>query len=193
MSMFKKLELQTQAGRNMEESVIISTPSHPPDLTAESTAERSRYETLLQVHVLTDFITSSCFFISAQKSLTETFSSTFTVQDFLVGKLRGLMSHNGDSFWIGLTDSETEGRWLWADGSPLNKSLTFWSGNEPDDWKNENPSGEDCVRMGDKGGAEKCWFDKTCKAAQKSICEKSAETASCVCVKFISPKPERGD
>uniref|UniRef100_A0A3Q3BQT1 Immune-related, lectin-like receptor 4 n=1 Tax=Kryptolebias marmoratus TaxID=37003 RepID=A0A3Q3BQT1_KRYMA len=87
-----------------------------------------------------------------------------------------------DKFWIGLTDSETEGRWLWADGSPLNES--FWSGKEPDNWNGKNPSGEDCVRMGEKGGAEdlKCWFDSSCDIPHKSICEKSAETGSYVCV-----------
>ncbi|XP_065327893.1 CD209 antigen-like protein A [Pelmatolapia mariae] len=50
-------------------------------------------------------------------------------------------------FWIGLTDSAEEGRWLWVDGSPLNERLTFWYFHEPDDWTEEDSDGEDCVRM----------------------------------------------
>uniref|UniRef100_A0A8D0A7M2 C-type lectin domain-containing protein n=1 Tax=Sander lucioperca TaxID=283035 RepID=A0A8D0A7M2_SANLU len=77
-------------------------------------------------------------------------------------KLREKMNEDEDKFWIGLTDSETEGTWLWADGSPLDTSLTFWSSGEtepepePDNWTGEDPDGEDCVRMGEKG--RQCYF-----------------------------------
>uniref|UniRef100_A0A4W6CIE0 C-type lectin domain-containing protein n=1 Tax=Lates calcarifer TaxID=8187 RepID=A0A4W6CIE0_LATCA len=80
-----------------------------------------------------------------------------------------------DLFWIGLTDSKTEGEWLWVDDSPLNTS--FWMSWEPDNWTGEDPDGENCARMGVRGGATdlKCWFDKSCKVNQKYICEKEAE------------------
>ncbi|KAL3984218.1 C-type lectin domain family 4 member E [Sarotherodon galilaeus] len=77
-------------------------------------------------------------------------------------------------FWIGLTDSAEEGRWLWVDGSPLNESLTFWKFFEPDDWKGKDPDGEDCGRMGSV-----YWYDNSCKRSRRSICEKSA-VAMCV-------------
>uniref|UniRef100_A0A3Q2P6X4 CD209 antigen-like n=1 Tax=Fundulus heteroclitus TaxID=8078 RepID=A0A3Q2P6X4_FUNHE len=79
-----------------------------------------------------------------------------------------------DRFWIGLTDAEEEGRWFWVDGSPLNESLSFWSNGEPNNHAGRTPAGEDCVRMGKKGGADdlKCWFDHSCDGLQKSICEK---------------------
>uniref|UniRef100_A0A8C4H6V7 C-type lectin domain-containing protein n=1 Tax=Dicentrarchus labrax TaxID=13489 RepID=A0A8C4H6V7_DICLA len=81
-------------------------------------------------------------------------------------------------FWIGLTDSEKEGTWLWVDGSSLNESLTFWFPGEPDNWTGRDSDGADCVRMGKKAGAPdlKCWFDQSCKYAYRSICEKPAET-----------------
>ncbi|XP_067337678.1 CD209 antigen-like protein E isoform X2 [Channa argus] len=104
-------------------------------------------------------------------------------QSFLEERLRNKMNEAEDKFWIGLTDSREEGRWLWVDGSELNTSLTFWSGNEPDNWSGIHPDGEDCVRMGEKGGAVelKCWFDLSCNKPQKSICEKAAQTGHYVC------------
>uniref|UniRef100_A0A669EUW9 C-type lectin domain-containing protein n=1 Tax=Oreochromis niloticus TaxID=8128 RepID=A0A669EUW9_ORENI len=82
-----------------------------------------------------------------------------------------------EQFWIGLTDSAVEGRWVWVDGSSLNER--FWSGKEPDNWKGHNgeyPDGEDCAKMGEQGGAKdlKCWFDAFCSNPHRSICEKAA-------------------
>uniref|UniRef100_A0A3P8TCC5 C-type lectin domain-containing protein n=1 Tax=Amphiprion percula TaxID=161767 RepID=A0A3P8TCC5_AMPPE len=107
-------------------------------------------------------------------------------QSFLERRLKDVMSEAEDKFWIGLTDSEEEGRWLWVDGSPLNERLKFWNYKEPDNWTGKDPNGEDCVRMGEKVGAPdlKCWFDKSCKVPHKSICEKPEKTGqrSYVCV-----------
>ncbi|XP_069032720.1 CD209 antigen-like protein C [Embiotoca jacksoni] len=97
-------------------------------------------------------------------------------QEFLERRLRDQMMEPADRFWIGLTDSKEEGRWLWVGGSPLNTSLTFWDKREPNNWNIENPEGEDCVRMGEKDGSHDlmCWFDKSCKIPHRRICEKSA-------------------
>ncbi|CAN9504245.1 unnamed protein product [Ophioblennius macclurei] len=100
-------------------------------------------------------------------------------QEFLERKLRDEMTEDEDKFWIGLTDSETEGRWFWTDGSALDESLAFWMSGEPDDWKGKTrkqAAGEDCVRMGEKNGAPdlRCWFDMSCSEEHKFICEKDS-------------------
>ncbi|XP_027891311.1 C-type lectin domain family 4 member E-like isoform X1 [Xiphophorus couchianus] len=95
-------------------------------------------------------------------------------QMFLEIRVRDLMENDREKFWIGLTDSVEEGKWFWVDGSPLNKSLSFWLPWEPDDMKAENPAGEDCGGMGKKGGADDliCWYDQFCDIHRRSICEK---------------------
>ncbi|XP_039676638.1 hepatic lectin-like isoform X2 [Perca fluviatilis] len=96
-------------------------------------------------------------------------------QTFLELKLREKMNEPEDKFWIGLTDSQTEGTWLWADGSPLDT-------REPDNWEGQDPDGEDCVRMGEKAPDLNCWFDKSCKVPHRHICEKKVTAAHLKCV-----------
>uniref|UniRef100_A0A3Q2ZSA1 Collectin-12-like n=1 Tax=Kryptolebias marmoratus TaxID=37003 RepID=A0A3Q2ZSA1_KRYMA len=101
-------------------------------------------------------------------------------QEFLVGK----MTTWENEFWIGLTDSETEGRWLWVDGSPLNESLSFWNTGEPNDVKTDNSEGEDCVGLDMRGrdGDLKTWNDQSCDIGYRGICEKPAVTGKTSCV-----------
>ncbi|XP_029370202.1 C-type lectin domain family 4 member E-like isoform X2 [Echeneis naucrates] len=102
-------------------------------------------------------------------------------QGFLIERLR--ITHRG-FFWIGLTDSKNESDWLWVDGSPLDKSWTFWRSGEPDNWKEKDPDGEDCVAMGETGKILESWNDDSCKTEYKRICEKEEEvglyTITCV-------------
>uniref|UniRef100_A0A3Q2DXB4 C-type lectin domain family 4 member E-like n=1 Tax=Cyprinodon variegatus TaxID=28743 RepID=A0A3Q2DXB4_CYPVA len=101
-------------------------------------------------------------------------------QIFLAERLKELMKDDDDKFWIGLTDSAEEGRWLWVDGS------LFWKDQEPDNLSKDGASQADCGRMGEKKGVDnlKSWFDISCLYLQKSICEKGAGTiqSSSVCV-----------
>uniref|UniRef100_A0A3P8QR91 C-type lectin domain-containing protein n=1 Tax=Astatotilapia calliptera TaxID=8154 RepID=A0A3P8QR91_ASTCA len=119
----------------------------------------------------------NCYFFSTRKS---SWDASRTVCRTQGGDLVKIDSSEDYViyFWIGLTDSAEEGRWLWVDGSPLNERLTFWFFHEPDDWTEEDSDGEDCARM-----EPMYWFDKSCKARERSICEKPA---AAVCPHFSS-------
>ncbi|XP_056598064.1 C-type lectin domain family 4 member D-like [Triplophysa dalaica] len=88
-----------------------------------------------------------------------------------------IASHIKESFWIGLNDLDTEGRWVWVNNQTLNETgVQFWhkrnSSSEPDNWKGQDPSGENCVCLGDVLKPPNIWFDVSCRHVLKFICEK---------------------
>ncbi|XP_058261085.1 C-type lectin domain family 4 member F-like isoform X3 [Hemibagrus wyckioides] len=81
-------------------------------------------------------------------------------------------SQTEETHWIGLNDLETEGQWMWVNNQPLKETgVTFWYRHpdgisEPDNWKVEDPAGENCAALGyDK------WFDASCRKLKQFICE----------------------
>uniref|UniRef100_A0A672Z9N9 Hepatic lectin-like n=1 Tax=Sphaeramia orbicularis TaxID=375764 RepID=A0A672Z9N9_9TELE len=124
-----------------------------------------------------------CYYFSTFKSswdIGRRFCKEFGA-DLVKIDMKDIMTEEEDKFWIGLTDSKTEGKWVWVDNSSLDDKLQFWWNDskpiEPDNWPGEDPDGEDCVRMGELGPVTKLnrWLDKSCKVAQRSICEKPAK------------------
>ncbi|RVE57144.1 hypothetical protein OJAV_G00213450 [Oryzias javanicus] len=69
--------------------------------------------------------------------------------------------------WIGLTDHQREGTWMWINNVTLNYT-GFWMGGEP----NNYGSGEHCVgvMITDKG--LKSLFDARCESQREWLCEK---------------------
>ncbi|MCB9746279.1 MAG: VCBS repeat-containing protein [Alphaproteobacteria bacterium] len=63
--------------------------------------------------------------------------------------------------WIGLSDRDTEGSWLWVDGSGLDNA--DWSEGEP----NNYGDGEDCVHLTGGGDA---WNDRPCGDRLAALC-----------------------
>ncbi|CAM4639081.1 unnamed protein product [Leuciscus chuanchicus] len=93
-------------------------------------------------------------------------------QDFLVSKV-------SETHWIGLNDLDTEGHWVWVNNQTLTDTrVQFWhrrqyGPREPDNWKQEDPSGENCASLGNWEGYFNKWFDQSCKEQKKFICEKN--------------------
>lgn len=79
----------------------------------------------------------------------------------------------GGKYWIGLSDSETEGDWKWADGTKLSE-YTNWGPQQPND--NSTKANQDCVdiRLGSyrNRSYDGEWNDVHCSKTKGFICEK---------------------
>ncbi|XP_066472848.1 CD209 antigen-like protein C [Tiliqua scincoides] len=79
-------------------------------------------------------------------------------QTFLNSKKKSI------TYWIGLSDRQTENKFFWVDGS--SPTYTHWNPREP----NNADRGEDCVEMVTTGW----WNDRECGGTTNGwICEKS--------------------
>ncbi|XP_062243846.1 CD209 antigen-like isoform X2 [Platichthys flesus] len=78
------------------------------------------------------------------------------------------------AFWIGLTDTETEGIWKWVDGTLLNTTTSFWHPGEPNSYQNRigDLPNEDCGETM-FNEVENNWNDEQCTELNIWICEKS--------------------
>ncbi|XP_042291255.1 lactose-binding lectin l-2-like [Thunnus maccoyii] len=64
--------------------------------------------------------------------------------------------------WIGLSDTQKEGRWMWSDGSAVN--FVFWNSGEP----SNGGGNEDCVHNNFGTGLK--WNDVPCSKTFPSVC-----------------------
>ncbi|XP_072226192.1 ladderlectin-like [Leuresthes tenuis] len=64
--------------------------------------------------------------------------------------------------WIGLTDCQKNGAWLWSDGSKFD--FKFWNTGEPNNYQGS----EDCVQT--NWGQNKKWNDIKCSYEYAFVC-----------------------
>ncbi|XP_051763528.1 killer cell lectin-like receptor subfamily F member 1 isoform X2 [Ctenopharyngodon idella] len=140
--------------------------------------ERDRLRNELQICAEWTRYQSSLYYISNEKKswtesrryCTERGADLITInnreeQDF-VNNMSGAAV-----VWIGLTDSDVEGRWKWVDGSALTSG--FWASGEPGGGTRENCVLTVAVPKLPEWPGLVGWLDESCNQAYQWICEKN--------------------
>lgn len=88
---------------------------------------------------------------------------------FLIGKLAPLMSRA----WLGLTDLELEGSFVWVDGTAVAAGYTNWAATDPNDIDANMIGSADCTTMlgSMDGNIQGQWRDNLCKNPRAYFCE----------------------
>ena len=74
--------------------------------------------------------------------------------------------HGGEHSWLGLTDIDTEGKFIWSDGTPFN--FHYWAKHQPNNFRNE-----DCVHtLGFLQDHKYEWNDVNCTDCHRFTCKK---------------------
>ncbi|XP_078392315.1 C-type lectin lectoxin-Phi1-like [Cetorhinus maximus] len=73
------------------------------------------------------------------------------------------IKNNRGTYWIGLTNRESERNWKWVDGTPV--SFTRWDQGEPNNWYGN----ENCAVI-----RRASWNDVSCSNHFRFICEERA-------------------
>ncbi|XP_066283027.1 brevican core protein-like [Branchiostoma lanceolatum] len=92
------------------------------------------------------------------------------INNFIAKKARGISSgHNYRTVFIGLTDIDEEGKFIWEDGTQLSaRDYRNWLMGWPDNWRKEPQSDEDCAII---NSLNHMWTDVRCELQHGFVCE----------------------
>uniref|UniRef100_A0A8C6TRM0 C-type lectin domain-containing protein n=1 Tax=Neogobius melanostomus TaxID=47308 RepID=A0A8C6TRM0_9GOBI len=75
----------------------------------------------------------------------------------------------GSAAWIGSTDAQQDGLWLWINSKPM--TFTGWCVGEP----NNHRGPQQCAVI--NFSAKKCWDDERCLVKLPFVCEKELQNS----------------
>ena len=84
-----------------------------------------------------------------------------------------------DPAWIGISDSASEGDWVFLDGGSV--TYTNWKTNEP----NNSGGNEDCVDINLVSSEPGTWNDSNCSSSRKAIYYSTTPITGLDCMSYV--------
>jgi len=116
----------------------------------------------------------NCYFLSSE---TATWLDASTICDIKGSSLATITSLDESlavyemmgysDFWIGFSDIDSEGTFVWADGS--SSTFTYWGSGEP----NDDNFNEDCTEI--RAAKNGTWNDQPCSYERRFVCKSNQE------------------
>jgi len=149
---------QTDAGAAVDDGteVFVPLPGEPCSRVLGS----SCYE-LFDELVSWDVAEQSCLAWGGHLASVESLEENEGLNPWLLEL--GITSVDGSGIWLGGSDSERDGEFLWVASSPF--AFTGWAPAQPD-----NGAGIDCIEKRDDGAGG--WYDRRCTDALRYLCER---------------------
>ena len=88
---------------------------------------------------------------------------------FSLFQLTNWVGHMTADYWIGLTDRQIEGTFVWESGRQLSADIAKkWTPNQPDNYLGD----QDCAYRGHSSYHNKLMDDTSCNGKKEFICQK---------------------
>ncbi|KAK2863301.1 hypothetical protein Q5P01_002834 [Channa striata] len=97
------------------------------------------------------------------RSMSSHLASVQSIDEYhSIQKMIADATHEYKQTWIGGSDAQHDGVWLWSDGETM--KFTKWCKGEP----NNRQGSQHCLQM--NHGDQKCWDDSECNVHLPSVC-----------------------
>lgn len=111
---------------------------------------------------------ADCISRGADLAVIDNFDEQVNLADYLPKTLSSQPNANG-GIWIGLTDIQSEGTWVWVNNVTL-QGRGYWLLGQPNDY---GRLGEDCAALWNTGNPTRTsWFDGSCQRTKEWLCER---------------------
>ncbi|XP_077994426.1 hepatic lectin-like [Glandiceps talaboti] len=89
-----------------------------------------------------------CESLGGYLAILDTYQKSQAVLNYIrMGEFESDWCIPNKGFWIGLSDSQTEGQYIWSDDTGVCQHFANWAAGEPNNNDKRDGNGQDCVQL----------------------------------------------